>query len=181
MSEFTLEGFAKFITSAGMAEALSKAQHHALEEACVVIETEAKRVIGTYDYGWKELADSTKADRVAQGFPENEPGLRTGEMRDLIGHKVIDANLAYVGSDNDKLVFFELGTVRQPPRSVLGAAAAGAEKEIHSIIGTAVGAAIASRNVDAALVALLIHTAEKVAHNVARAFAETDHRQDRDR
>ena len=51
MKEFSLETFAAFIGGAFMAEAISKAQHHALEEACVVIETEAKRVIGTYDYG----------------------------------------------------------------------------------------------------------------------------------
>ncbi len=177
MKEFTLEGFAAFIAGAGMAEGIAKAQRHALEKAAQVIETEAKRVIGTYDYGWPPLKPAT----IAQKTTGDSPLLETGEMRDSIEHKVVSHDLAYVGSDNDKAVWHELGTATVPARSFLGAAAAGAAHEVCDIVGVAVGAALASRSVDAALVELLIHAAKKIKHDVAEAFAETDHRQDRDR
>jgi hypothetical protein len=63
-------------------EAMKMALAGSIEEACVILERECKRVIGTYDYGWAPLADATKADRVAQGYPADEPLLRSGEMRD---------------------------------------------------------------------------------------------------
>lgn len=108
-----------FIT---LAHGLAPATHNMLEHAGQVVEDEAKRLIGTYDYDprWPELADATKKDRVHQGFPENEPGLRTGEMRDSIHHQVERSrSTVHIGSDDDKLVWFELGTVHQPPRTVL--------------------------------------------------------------
>lgn len=93
----------------------------ALDRGCVIIEDEAKRVIGTYDYGWPTLAASTIASK-ANG---DTPLLETGEMRDSIEHTVIDRNNAEVGSNNDKALWQELGTSRGiPPRSFLGGAAA---------------------------------------------------------
>lgn len=38
-----------------------------------IVEREAKRVIGTYDYDWAPLAESTKDERASLGFPEDEP------------------------------------------------------------------------------------------------------------
>ena len=86
MREFSILGFAEFLgtLSVGMHEA----NHHALEGAAVILEDEAKRVIGTYEYGWPPLAEATKADRLKQGYSEDEPGLRSGEMRDSIQHEV---------------------------------------------------------------------------------------------
>ena len=40
-----------------------------------------------------------------------------------------------IGSNDDKLVYFELGTEKQPPRSVLGGAAAEKTEEISKIVG----------------------------------------------
>jgi hypothetical protein len=115
---------------------LPRASHNMLEVAGQMVEAEAKRLLGTYDYNprWPELADATKEDRVAKGFPENEPGLRTGEMRDSIGHTVV-GNTAHVGSDNDELVWFELGTVKQPPRTVLKGAALNMKDHIEHMMG----------------------------------------------
>lgn len=99
-----------------------------LTAAAVIVEREAKAIVGHYQYGagpfddWMELADSTKADRLRMGFTENDPGYRTGEMRESIGHTV-DGHEAAVGSDDEYLVYFELGTEKQPPRSILGLAA----------------------------------------------------------
>lgn len=139
MKEFTLTGFAAFL---GAVAETKIAEHHALEHAAVIVETEAKRVLGTYDYGWPELAPATKARRLAQGFSENEPGLVTGEMRASIEHTVLPGE-AQIGSDNDKLVWFDQGTARQPPRSVLMAAAVHKEAEVVEHIGRALTAQLA--------------------------------------
>ena len=69
-------------------------ERNALEKAAVVVEKRAKEKIGEYQdqagpfAGWADLADSTKADRIRQGYSEDEPGLRSGEMRDSIEHVV---------------------------------------------------------------------------------------------
>lgn len=131
MKEFSLLGFAKLLTELAVVEAV---EHEALERAAVVVETEAKRVLGTYDYGWPPLAEATKAQRVAQGFSEDEPGLRSGEMRDSIGHTTLRSE-ALIGSDDEHLVFFDLGTTTQPPRPTLGAAAKHKEAEIVDLLG----------------------------------------------
>ena len=134
MREFSLTGFAHFLGSVAVTRA---ADHEALERAAVIVETEAKRVIGTYDYNWPQLAPSTQADRVAQGFPANEPLLRTGEMRDSIEH-VSDRKEAQIGSNSDIAVWQELGTVSIPARSFLGEAAIRKEQEVVDEIGRVV-------------------------------------------
>jgi phage gpG-like protein len=94
-----------------------------LEKAAVIIETEAKRVIGTYDYGWLQLAESTLAQKSA-----NTPLLETGEMRDSIEHTHAGRS-AFVGSNSDIAVYQELGTAKIPARSFLAGAAIHKGKE----------------------------------------------------
>lgn len=93
------------------------------EALMVVVAAQAKEAIGTYRYGWPELAASTQADRVRKGYPADEPLLRTGEMAASIEYK---AELSGYGADG--LVFSgdivalwqEMGTSRGiPPRSFL--------------------------------------------------------------
>src|SRR5262245_15225857 len=113
---------------------------HALEKAAKVVKKRAKAKLGEYQdeagpfVGWADLADATKADRVSQGFPEDEPLLRTGAMRDSIEHTVADGE-AQVGSNSDIAVYQELGTERIPPRSFLGGAAAESVDAIIGIVG----------------------------------------------
>lgn len=140
MKEFSLLGFADLLTELAV---VKDAEHYALEHAAVIVETEAKRVIGTYDYGWPSLAESTKAQRVALGFSEDEPGLRTGEMRESIEHIVLKDE-ALIGSDDQNLVYFDLGTVKQPPRPVLGAAATHEEAKIVDFVGRTMVAHLSS-------------------------------------
>lgn len=132
-AEFSLTSFAALTTS--MIFEVDHAQHKALEEAAKIVEEEAKRVIGTYDYGWTPLAASTKADRVHKGFPADEPLLRTGAMRDSIEHKVISSREAAIGSNNDIAVYQELGTSKIPPRSFLVQAAIHKEADVAHEIG----------------------------------------------
>jgi hypothetical protein len=70
---------------------------------------------------WPELADSTKADRVRQGYPADEPLLRTGELRDSISHHV-EPMLLEVGSVDPVMKYQEHGTDKIPPRPVIGPA-----------------------------------------------------------
>lgn len=130
------------------------AQRRAMEGAAIIVETEAKAELGHYQGvagpfpAWPELADATKADRVAQGFTENDPGLRSGAMRDSIGHKVEEHGIGFraeVGSADPHMVFFELGTTKQPPRSVFGTAAFRKGEEAANHVGHAVFAAISGR------------------------------------
>jgi phage gpG-like protein len=120
-----------------------EADHVALERAAKIIEKRAKERIGEYQaqigpfIAWPELAESTKADRARQGYPEDEPLLRTGEMRDSIEHQVADYE-AEIGSNNDKAVWQELGTDRIPPRSFLGGAAAETSDRVVEVIGETV-------------------------------------------
>lgn len=133
---------------------LHEAKEKALEKAAELIEKEAKAEIGTYQgaagpfAAWAELADATKDDRAKQGFPENEPLLRTGEMRDSIEHKVDGwAGEAAVGSDDDKAVWQELGTDKIPPRSFLGGAAFRKGPEVARILGGTVVKALTGKDV----------------------------------
>ena len=128
--------------------------HHALERAAIIVETEAKDSMGEYQVAagpfaaWAELADATKADRVAQGFPENEPELRTGGLRDSIQHQVRISGAggeAHVGSDSQIMVYQELGTSRMPPRSILGGAAFRKADEVRDVVGGGVVAVIEGR------------------------------------
>lgn len=111
-----------------LAAALTLAAHEmehaarpaAMKKACETLVEEAKRVIGTYDYGWPQLAEVTQEDRARLGYPPNEPLLRTGEMRDSIEYNMDpDGREAYVGTNNEKAVWQEWGTVGIPPRSFL--------------------------------------------------------------
>lgn len=106
-------------------------EHTAMEQAAVVVETEAKRVIGTYEYGWPPLAEATIA-RKANG---DTPLLETGEMRDSIEH-ISSAKEAHIGSNSDKAVWQELGTSRGiPPRPFLAGALHHKADEVVKIIG----------------------------------------------
>lgn len=128
----SLAGFASFLT--GMVAEVEHAKHQALEEAAEIVETEAKRALGTYDYGWPQLAQSTQDQRAHQGYTPNDPGLRSGAMQASIEHTV-GHDEAHVGSNDDHLVYFELGTRRQPPRSDLAGAAMQKEKEVRELLG----------------------------------------------
>lgn len=138
MTDFNLLGFAAHLGKLIVAEVVET--EVMLTEAAKVVQKEAKAEIGTYQSAsgpfaaWAELADSTKSDRVAKGFTENDPLLRTGEMRDSIEYTVAGRE-AHIGSDNDKAVWQELGTDRIPPRSFLGGAAFRKGPEIAHAIG----------------------------------------------
>ena len=132
--------FAQHLAALGSVAAFDAVNHHLLEESAQMIEKRAKDKIGEYQAAagqfaaWAPLTQSTKEDRVRQGFPDDEPLLRTGGMRDSIEHKS-DSQEAHIGSDSDIAKYQELGTSKIPPRSFLGGAAFEKASEVVDLIG----------------------------------------------
>jgi len=120
-----LKQFARELSSASakIAAELELGFHAIVKE----IEEMAKEEIGVYQpaYGpfdaWAPLAESTKADRVRQGYSEDEPLLRSGELRDSIESEVVGL-AAIVGIKSDIGLWQEVGTERIPPRPIIGPA-----------------------------------------------------------
>ena len=135
--------------------------HHetsnALHKAADVVQAEAKAEIGHYQdragpfEAWKELAETTKADRAAHGFAPNDPLLRTGELRDSIKTHVtvhgIGSGEAHIGSDSEIALFQEIGTRKIPPRSFLGGAIVRKLDAIKAICGRHAVASITGHSV----------------------------------
>jgi hypothetical protein len=116
--------------------------HHGLERVAQRIEDTAKAEMGVYQDAagpfpaWPELAESTKDERVRLGFSENDQLRRTGETAETISHEV-DGLTAYIGSPDEKLVWFEFGTEKMPARPVLGPAAFTNKDVIQKLVGAA--------------------------------------------
>lgn len=156
--------FATFLTE--MTVGIDGVQRTVLERAAQIVEDEAKRVLGTYDYGWPPLAPSTVARKAAG----DSPLLETGELRDSIAHNIdhpspaalggrwmgvgVHPMSAFVGSDNDKAVWHEFGTSRVPPRPFLSQALIREEARVVTLVGSAIAGFIA--NQDAGLKRVII-------------------------
>lgn len=103
----------------GMVVEVENAAQEGLERATKLVQREVRVELGRYQDAagsfpaWAELAEGTKDDRVRQGYPENEPGLCSGEMRDGIERNV-QGRTGRVGSNDDKMVYFELGSGDRP-------------------------------------------------------------------
>lgn len=126
MKEFSISGFAEQLT--GLAEGMPVFDEEILGYIGVVVVQTAKDKIGDYQSetgpfeAWAPLAESTKEDRLRKGYSEDNPGMRSGQMRDSIEYIVFPGEVQ-IGSNDDDMLWFELGTTKQPPRSVLGGAA----------------------------------------------------------
>ena len=149
MREFRdIGSFVQFMET--MPAKLRLAGNAGLRDAALIIETEAKHEIGTYQgqagpfEAWRELADRTKQERVELGFTENDPLLRTGALRDSIGIASGDGH-AEIGSDSEIAVDQELGTRTIPPRSFLGGAAFRKAGQAVDVIAGSVANTLASQ------------------------------------
>jgi len=97
----------------------------ALTTTILFLQKKVKEKFGEYQRGWPELTDATKLDRVRKGYPENEPLLRDGTLRESVEVNVGDIS-ASVGSNNPVMIYQEKGTVKTgwngargiPPRPV---------------------------------------------------------------
>lgn len=166
MREFSLAEFAVFVAEE-LGEGVEHARESALELGAKAIQHEAKRVLGTYLFDWEQLAPATQADREHQGYPANEPLLRSGEMRDSIHYTIIKPGVeAEIGSDSDIALWQELGTETGiPPRPFLSASAAYLEKPIVHMIKETVGAAVAGQTIQGEILKIAIETFQDLAHD----------------
>jgi hypothetical protein len=103
----------------GMARALDdrfiKSRAEAAGKAIV---EEIKGAIGTYKYGWPQLAESTLKGKGGR----NTPLLETGKLRDSYSYQLEPITNGYkvvVGSPEKTALWHELGTSKVPPRPVL--------------------------------------------------------------
>jgi HK97 gp10 family phage protein len=141
---------------------MEEASRLIIRQACVMVATEAKRVIGTYDYGWPQLAESTLAKKSA-----DTPLLETGEMRASIEWSTSHDGLeGHVGSNSDIAVYQELGTSKIPPRSFLAGALHHEAPEIVKMAGKVARAAIAPGGLHGSEFMELLHLLKHVAHEV---------------
>lgn len=179
MRKFDLASFAAFCSEGGaLMRDIKVAQRTAIHVMAQMIQSEAKRVLGTYDYDWPQLAPSTQADRSAKGYPANKPLLRDGTLRDSIQYSVIDDHNAEVGSNLDIAVYQELGTATIPPRSFLAAAAAHKGADAAKVAGKIVADAIRHAghgfNVEAEIWRLAIDAAKELGHGVHNLTKSTE-------
>lgn len=142
----TIEGFIGHLATRG--NAVDVAVHRGVEEGAALIERDTKEQIGHYLDGPEPglptapLADNTIDERIRLGFTPDDPGLRTGDMRESYGVRISEAGPvvhASIGSDDIKAVVFELGRMEQknyqPPRPELSVAAFRNEHKIVRRIG----------------------------------------------
>jgi hypothetical protein len=109
-------------------------KHAALEAGGKLFLEKAKNAIGTYEYGWPQLAEST----IARKERGDTPLLETGEMRDS-GYVKATGQGVIVGFSDHKLVYHEWGTRHIPPRPVIGGTIDHHGQEIANKVGVVFG------------------------------------------
>lgn len=150
-----LTGFADLLAGLGRLAALGRAETFAptMEDEARALLADVQDRYGVYQDGWPPLADRTVLQRSDEGYPPDEPLLRTGGLRDSNTYSVEtsgDAVTGYVGvpADDPHAVIAaaqELGTLGEhaiPPRPVLRPAAEAMGQEIADAFGAVVGAHI---------------------------------------
>jgi HK97 gp10 family phage protein len=156
----------KFVAHLGVLEhQMHEVNHAIVARACQMVAEEAKRVIGTYDYGWPQL----KPETLARKFYDT-PLLETGEMRDSIEWHT-EGLRGFVGSNNDKAAFHEFGTSRIPPRPFLGPAAAEMGAQIEKMAGKAVFAVVMGKGLHSSEMLELLHLLKHIGHHVKEGVA----------
>ncbi len=154
MMDFSILGFAAKLTE--LTVAVHVESEKSLTKAAKIVQKEAKKELGNYQgaagpfVAWAELAGSTKDQRIKLGYTENDPGLRSGETRESIEYTVTMSGFtgqAEIGSNEDKMVWFELGTDKQPPRSALGGALFRKSDQVANLIGASIYGALIGETV----------------------------------
>ena len=134
MSFSPFAGLAAAITGMGV-----ELEHHMLgsmEEACKMIEDDAKDAIGTYRYGWPPLGEAAVAKHG------DTPLLDTGALKDSIQHTVVSPHEGYVGTNVEYAKYQEFGTSKISPRPFLGGAVEAKSAEFVECFGKAIKATI---------------------------------------
>jgi hypothetical protein len=134
--------------------------------ACQLVCTEAKRVLGVGYIEWAPLSPETLAHKTGPG-----PLKESGQLHDSIGWTA-KGNEGWVGSDDDRAIWHELGTFRIPARSFLAAAAMRMESKIHTMAARAAVAVLAGRGLHGSEMAELFHLLKDLANHVKKDIKE---------
>lgn len=132
MSEISLLGMASLLLN--VKAHLEEGHKEALEKAGELCVEHAKAAIGTYEYGWPPLAESTMKHKSA-----DTPLLESGAFRESIGYTISAPNVCDVGTNDPKAEWFEFGTSKMPPRSVIAETGRRCEAEVVAIVGGSIG------------------------------------------
>ncbi|MGF6154035.1 hypothetical protein [Pseudomonas fluorescens] len=151
----SLGSLALHFAQAAVAEIASL--EHGLEVCAKRLEETMKAEIGHYQPGigpfaeWAELADSTEESKAAKGYPAESPLKASGEMGDSFHHERHGLE-AIIGSTDPKMVYHEFGTIKMPPRVVVGSAVLINKEFIRRTLGkAAIEGLIGGRLIHAAL------------------------------
>lgn len=99
------------------------------EKPCELLKTEIQSAIGSYKYAWPSLAESTLARKAG-----NTPLLETGEFRASFSFKIGHGE-AWVGTNDFRAIWFEMGTIHMPPRPYLEPALHAQHNNIEAAFG----------------------------------------------
>lgn len=127
----------------------------AFDTALAILEKDMRDQIGEYQdavgpyNAWAPLAESTEADKAAQGFPLNAPLLRTGELRESFAHER-EGDEGIVGATDPVMEYQEFGTATIPPRPVVGPALERNRDVVERLLGRALVDAILGGQIDRA-------------------------------
>lgn len=116
-----------------------------LEKAAEEVRKTAAGMIGQYQEAigpfvkWEDLADSTEKEKARLGYSLDAPLLRNGNLKRSI-QKTVAVPEAVVGSDDQVMVYQELGTEHIPPRSTIGAASIHSAPRICSMASVTMAA-----------------------------------------
>jgi phage gpG-like protein len=156
MSVFSLAEFAAKLGA--FDHNLKTAEAEIIAEGCAMVAGRAKDIIGVPQPGWAPL----KPETIARKDGVNSPLLESGELRSSIEWNA-DAHEGYVGSNNPKAIWQELGTSRGiPPRPFISRAAIEMEGEVDKMAERAVAAAFEGTGVFGEIVRGLRETAHKI-------------------
>ena len=132
-----------------MAVTVEEATALGVGEAAKILLTKTRSMFGHYHrgagpfQGWPQLEDATKEERVRQGYTENEPLLRSGDlMRSYeMEHEGLTAG---VGSAEEKALGQEIGVPGHnvPARSTLGLAFVSSERKGFGALNDIIGATL---------------------------------------
>ena len=139
---YSLTAFAAKLLEAAIIMPAEEAE--GMERAAVMLEREAKRIIGS-------SALTPNAPATIEHKGADTPGVDTGETRKSIQHNS-DRHEAFVGSNDERLKWLEFGTQKggaawggpNPPRPVLALTSIKHGDEAADIVGRAVLASIVS-------------------------------------
>lgn len=115
-----------------VADQMPEAEQRILTLAGATVQRIARDKLGKYQAGWPELAASTIADKLRQGWPVPSPELRSGAMSDSI-QVTVGPGVVTIGSASPIAAWQEFGTSRMPARPFLGPAMIEAEPEIKAV------------------------------------------------